>query len=451
MKQASVAIAGAGLTGALAAIRIAERGHEVTVYERRRDPRLGRAEAGRSINLAISTRGLDALSRAGLDGPVRESGVAMFGRAIHGRGGGVTHQPYSSDRNNHLLSVDRDLLNTTLLDACDGRRGVTLCFGHKLVDLDIDSATVRLQHDGTDRSATHDVILGADGAYSGVRSRMQRTERFAYEQEYLEHGYKELTIHPAADGSPRLDPHALHIWPRGGHMMIALANPDNSFTCTLFWPFDGPSGFSTIDTPDEVLEIFGRDFVDAAAVIDDLTEQYLSHPTSSLVTIRCSPWTLGGRVLVIGDAAHAVVPFYGQGANAALEDVTLLVEELERHDDDFATAFTSFSNARKPDADALAELALDNFIEMRDRVATRRFRLDAAARRMLHRWFPTQFVPLYEMVTFSRTPYARARDRAKQQDRRLRVLVLGAVLVTVGLVVAILVGLPVLLGARTQP
>jgi kynurenine 3-monooxygenase len=430
-----VAVAGAGLTGALAAIRLARLGHTVTVYERRDDPRATRRHEGRSINLAMSTRGLDALEHAGLAEAVRAGGVAMHGRMIHARDGALAHQPYSADPGKHLLSVDRDRLNEVLLDAAGEEPGVTLRFAHKIVDFALDDDTLRVEHQGETRTVSHPVVIGADGAFSAVRSRLQRTDRFRYEQDYLEHGYKELTIAAGPDGSPRIDPHALHIWPRGGHMMIALANPDGSFTCTLFWPFDGPDGFERIDTAAEVEAVFARDFADAAVLIPDLAEQYLRNPTSSLVTVRCSPWHVRGRALVLGDAAHAVVPFYGQGANAALEDVTILVDELHRHAD-WEPAFRAFFADRKPDADALAELALDNFVEMRDKVSSRRFRVESALRRRAHALFPQRFVTLYEMVTFSRTPYAEAVARAERQDRMiirtagiaLAVLVLAVVL-----------------------
>ena len=435
MTRTDVAVIGAGLTGALLAVQLARRGHTVTLYERRSDPRRSEVHEGRSINLAMSTRGIDALERAGLAAEVRANGVPMRGRMIHERDGDLAFQRYSNDPEHHLLSVDRDALNATLLDAAEREPGVTVRFGHKLVDLALRGETVTFEHEGSRVEARHPVVIGADGAWSAVRARLQRTDRFAYEQDYLEHGYKELTIPAGADGQPLLATDALHIWPRGGHMMIALPNPDHSFTCTLFWPFGGPSGFETIDTAPEVHDVFARDFTDALGLMPDLTAQYLRNPTSSLVTIRCSPWNHGGRALLLGDAAHAVVPFYGQGANAALEDVTILLDLLERSDDDWADAFEEFARTRKPDADALADLALDNFVEMRDKVASRRFRAAAALRRLAERAFPTRYVPLYEMVTFSRTPYAEAVRRAERQDR---VVVRGAVAL-LGVVVALLV------------
>ena len=284
-----------------------------------------------------------------------------------------------------------------------------------------------------------DGIFGCDGAYSAVRSRLQRTGRFSYEQEYLEHGYKELTIPSGAGGGPRLDPHALHIWPRGAHMMIALPNLDGSFTCTLFWPYAGAGGFETIDTRDEVLDTFRRQFPDAVPVMPDLVDEYLANPVGSLVTIRCAPWYRDDRALLVGDAAHAVVPFYGQGANAALEDCLLVMDEIDRHDADWAAAFRSFAERRKPDTDALADLALDNFIEMRDHVASRWFLAHSALERAVHRRLPSLLVPLYTMVTFSRLPYGEAVRRARRQRIVLRIVLIAlAALVAVVVVGAVI-------------
>lgn len=439
MTATDVAVVGAGLTGTLLAVRLARRGHTVTLYERRGDPRRSTVHEGRSINLAMSTRGLDALARAGLADDVRSHGVPMRGRMIHERDGDLAFQRYSNDPTHHLLSVDRDALNATLLDAAEREPGVTVRFDHKLVDLALRDDTATFEHEGARVDVTHPVVIGADGAWSAVRARLQRTDRFGYEQDYLEHGYKELTIPAGPDGRPRLATDALHIWPRGGHMMIALPNPDHSFTCTLFWPFGGPAGFETIDTAAEVTDVFARDFADALDLLPDLSEQYLRNPTSSLVTIRCAPWNHGGRALLLGDAAHAVVPFYGQGANAALEDVTILLDLLERTGDDWATAFDEFARTRKPDTDALADLALDNFVEMRDKVASRRFRAETALRQLAERAFPRRYVPLYEMVTFSRTPYADAVRRADRQDRLAVRVVLGTIAALVAVLVLVVV------------
>ena len=436
-----VVIVGGGLTGALAAIRLHEAGHLVSLYERRDDLRTSREHQGRSINLALSTRGLDALDRVGLSEVLRQQAIPMRGRMLHGRDRSVTFQPYSADPRNVLLSVSRDGLNATLLDAVDERQ-VTTHFDHRLVDIQLRTAHAVFETTGATVRAPFDAMIGADGAYSAVRSRLQRTDRFSYEQTYLEHGYKELTIPARADGSYAMDPHALHIWPRGGHMMIALPNGDGSFTCTLFWPYGGPVGFERVDSEREVRDTFLEQFPDAVDLMPQLTDEYLRNATSSLVTIRCGPWFLDDRIVLLGDAAHAVVPFYGQGANAALEDVTIFMELLAAHDGDWGSTMATFYAKRKPDADALADLALDNFVEMRDRVASPLFRLRARAEQRAHRWAPRWITPLYEMVTFSRMPYVDAVARAKRQTQivdRLLVALAALLLVVVAAIVLVLI------------
>jgi kynurenine 3-monooxygenase len=354
---------------------------------------------------------------------------------LHGRDRSVTFQPYSANPENVLLSVSRDGLNATLLDAVD-QRHLPTHFGQRLVDVELRTSNAVFDTgDEAHRREQFDVMIGADGAYSAVRNRLQRTDRFNYEQDYLEYGYKELTIPARADGSFAMEPHALHIWPRGGHMMIALPNTDGSFTCTLFWPFDGVVGFERVDSAREVNETFRVQFPDAVELMPQLADEYLRNSTSSLVTIRCGPWCYDDRIVLLGDAAHAVVPFYGQGANAALEDVTIFLDTLATHAGEWGPTMSDFYAQRKPDTDALADLAFDNFVEMRDRVASPLFRLRARAEQRVHRWAPRWFTPLYEMVTFSRTPYLMAVARAKRQralvDRLLMALVAAILLVIV--------------------
>jgi kynurenine 3-monooxygenase len=435
-----VVIVGGGLTGALAAVRLHDAGHSVSLYERRDDLRHSHEHQGKSINLALSTRGLDALDRVGLLQMLRDRGTPMRGRMLHGRDRSVTFQPYSADPRNVLLSVSRDDLNATLLDAVD-QRTVATFFDHRLVDIELRSSHARFECGGTEVRAPFDVLVGADGASSAVRSRLQRTDRFSYEQNYLEHGYKELTIPARADGSFAMEPNALHIWPRGSHMMIALPNADGSFTCTLFWPFGGPIGFERVDSAREARDTFVEQFPDVVELMPHLEDEYLHHATSSLVTIRCGPWYLDDRIVLLGDAAHAVVPFYGQGANAALEDVTIFVDLLAANDGEWGRTMVSFYERRKPDADALADLALDNFVEMRDRVASPMFRLRARAEQRAHRWAPRWITPLYEMVTFSRLPYVEAVHRAKRQARLIDGLLLTLAAVLVIVVVAIVFAL----------
>jgi kynurenine 3-monooxygenase len=434
-------VAGGGLTGALLAIRLADRGEQVHVLDRRDDPRVVPAERGRSINLALSTRGFDALERVGLADAVRAAGVPMRGRMMHDTSGHLTFQPYGTDPAHVLQSVDRDALTNTLLDAVDTRPGITVHYGCIVRDVNIKDHYVLYEQRGSNLQLPYDTIYGADGAYSTVRLRLQKTGRFDFEQEFLSHGYKELLIPAAADGSYQLEPNALHIWPRGAHMMIALPNPDGSFTATLFWPYSGRGGFDQVTTDQAILEAFERHYPDALRLLPDVVEQFHDHPTSSLVTIRCGPWFHDDRVLVLGDAAHAVVPFYGQGANAGMEDVTLLCDALDAHADDRSRAFQSFYEDRKPHADALADLALDNFVEMRDHVASRFFLFRQLLRRLLHRLAGDRLTPEYTLVTFSRTPYADAVAAGRRIDRMIDIgvaLVAAMIAALVLLVVVLL-------------
>ncbi|MGI9601732.1 MAG: FAD-dependent oxidoreductase [Acidimicrobiales bacterium] len=434
-----ITVIGAGITGSVLAMSLADRGHGVHLIERRADPTSHRLENDRSINLALSHRGLLALGDVGLADPVVASGIPMRGRMIHDRDGGLTFQPYGSAPEHHLVSVSRNGLNRRLIEGCRTRPSIELSFDHKVEDVDLESGQVTTSRaNATSGQRRYDVIFGTDGAYSAVRQRLQRTSAFDFEQDFLEHGYKELTIPAAGDGGFRMEPEALHIWPRGSHMLIALPNPDGSFTCTLFWPHEtdqqlGVDGASA-------RAVFAADFADALDLMPDMESEFDDHPVGTLLTTRCQPWNLDDRILLLGDAAHAVVPFYGQGANAGLEDVSLLVRELDRGHD-WTGAFDRFARGRKPDTDALAQLALDNYVEMRDHVASRWFLAGKWLERLLHRLFPQWFTPLYTMVTFTSTPYAEAVQRARRQQQVTVAIVIAAaavVLVLLGLVLAAL-------------
>lgn len=416
-----IAIAGAGLAGALLASMLAELGYEVTVYERRPDPRLHGFAGGRSINLALSLRGIHALEQAGLADRVLAEAIPMPGRMIHSPTGSLTFQPYSKNRDEAINSVSRGGLNVTLLESAAARANVRHLFEHRCVEVDLDAPALLIARgDGSKlKRFETDVVIGCDGAFSAVRGQMQKLDRFDYIQSYLEHGYKELTIPPTEAGEFAMDPHALHIWPRGGFMMIALPNRDRSFTCTCFWPFSGPHGFESVRTPDEIKAFFETHFPDAVPLMPSLVEDYERNPTSSLVTVRCAPWHHGGKVVLVGDAAHAIVPFYGQGMNAAFEDCVLLVDCIRDAGGDFEQAFDRYFAARRADADAIADLALANFVEMRDHVASPAFRMKKRVERVLHRLLPG-YTPLYNMVSFTRIPYAEARARARRTDRGIR-------------------------------
>jgi len=437
----SITIVGAGLGGALMAVFLGRAGHRVKVYERRPDLRKGASGRSRSINLAISTRGLAALERVGLERKLFDAAVPMRGRMVHAIDGGLTFQPYGHEAHHVLYSVSRAGLNRLLVEAAEAMPNVEIHFGQRCVDVDLENAggTFAGIDTGATSSVPADLLIGADGAFSEIRLAMQKTDRFEYAQSFLEHGYKELRIPAAEGGGFRMERNALHIWPRGGIMMIALPNVDGSYTCTCFWPFSGENSFSALATRDEVRAYFGRVFPDAVPLMPALEEDYLLNAVGSLVTVRCAPWRYRDRVALLGDAAHAVVPFYGQGANAAFEDCIVLDECLREFSDDTAEALHTYQCRRKPHADALADLAIGNFLEMRDKTASRTFLFGKKVEKALAKLFPGWFIPLYYMVTFSRTPYADAVQRARAQWRAVFAgagLVLVAVLVVLAVVLA---------------
>jgi kynurenine 3-monooxygenase len=435
----TVLVAGAGLAGSLMAIYLARAGYQVKIYESRADPRVGDGPRGRSINLAISTRGIEALRGVGLAEEILGTAVPMRGRMIHAIDGRLTFQPYGTERDHVINSVSRLGLNIALLNAAERHPNVRLHFERRVVDVDLDRPGMELRRgDGAVERAEGDHLIGADGAFSRVRHRMQRLDRFNYRQSYLAHGYKELTIPPGEAGAFRLEKNALHIWPRGGYMMIALPNEDGSFTCTLFWPLEGANSFAELKSADQVGAYFRSEFPDAVPLMPTLQADYLSNPTSTLVTIRCRPWRVEDRVGLIGDACHAVVPFYGQGANAAFEDCLVLDRCLRENHQDWNAALTAYEAIRKPNVDVLADLAIENFLEMRDHVASRAFLVRKSAEKLLHRAFPAWFLPLYSMVTFSQVPYGAALRRARRQWRA--VAAIGGVLI-VGLLILVTFGL----------
>lgn len=433
------AIVGAGLAGALMACFLGRAGQRVRVYERRPDPRRKGFVGGRSINLALSTRGIHALRQVGVADAVLGEAITMPGRMIHSPQSRLTFQPYSKNPSDAINSVSRGRLNITLLEAAAGYGGVELFFDHRCVGVDPATAAAEFLNTQTGETITveSDAVIGADGAFSEVRGALQRLDRFDSAQTYLEHGYKELTIPPTAAGGFAIEPHALHIWPRGGFMMIALPNQDQSFTCTLFWPFRGPHSFEAVAAESDVVPFFKQHFPDAVPLMPTLVEEFMANPTSSLVTIRSRPWHVDGKIVLVGDAAHAVVPFYGQGMNAAFEDCVMLAECLGASGSDRAAAFEKYFRGRKVHADAIADLALGNFIEMRDHVARPTFIFKKKLETTLHRLFPKWYTPLYNMVTFSRIPYAEARRRAIRQSRVVKAAGAAVVLVLALLVWAL--------------
>src|SRR5207245_5596135 len=420
--MAKFVLIGSGLAGGLLAAYLGRRGYEVDPYERRVDPREGNMVGGRSINLALSTLGIHAHEQIGIADEVLKHAIPMRGRMIHpaAAGSAPIFVPYDVDPNKHINSIGRAALNTTVIEAAQRYPNVHVKFNHKCTEVDIDSPTAQLLNTSTSQpiTALGDAVIGVDGAFSAVRQSMQlKIDNFEYDESYLAHGYKELTIPPAPNGGWQMEKNALHIWPRKSFMMIALPNPDGSFTCTLFWEFEGPRSFATTKTDDDVRRFFEEEFPDAVPLMPNLLDDFRNNPTGSLVTIRCAPWFYKDKVALVGDAAHAVVPFYGQGMNAAFEDCVVLDECLEKFPHDRHRAFAEYFERRKVNADALADLALENFIEMRDKTASRAFRAKKKLDHFLEAALPGIYLPLYTMVTFTRIPYSEAARRAQLQDR----------------------------------
>lgn len=415
-------IVGAGLAGTLLACYLGRLGYRVELYERRPDPRSQAQDRGRSINLALSVRGIHALREIGLADEVLQSGILMRGRMIHAATGQLTFQPYGKDDSEALYSVSRAGLNLLLVEAAARQPSVRLHFGRKCTGFDA-AANVLEFHDSSRVAA--EVIVGADGAFSAIRGQLQKQEGFNYRQDYLTHGYKELTIPAGVDGIFQMEKHALHIWPRGSFMMIALPNRDGSFTCTLFWPLEGPNSFAALTAPADIRRFFEQQFPDAVPLLPTLAEDFLNNPTGALVTIRCQPWHQRGKAVLIGDACHAVVPFLGQGMNAAFEDCTVLTQCLRTHAPDWAAAFRDFEARRKVHLDVLANLCIENFIEMRDRVGSRWFVLKKKLAVALHWLLPRWYLPLYTTIEFTCIPYADALQRARRQDWIVRCVLAG--------------------------
>jgi kynurenine 3-monooxygenase len=392
-----IAIVGAGLVGSLLSIYLARRGYAVSVYERRLDMRKHLIEGGRSINLALSNRGIRALEAVGLAEVLRQNAIPMNGRMIHSTKGELSLQPYGKS-GQYINSVSRGGLNMVLMTEAE-KHGVEFYFEHRCLGVDFKQSEITFQQYEAVKHKKFDVIIGSDGAFSAVRGSMMITDRFEYSQTYIEHGYKELRI-PAGDSREYLmEPNALHIWPRESFMLIALPNPDKTFTCTLFLPLGGPASFENLDSEEHILAFFSEHFPDALPVMPTLIEDFRDNATSSLVTIRCYPW-VRNKTLLIGDAAHGIVPFFGQGMNCGFEDCRVLDSLLNEYDDKWKKVLPVFQELRKPDADAIAQLALNNFVEMRDLVTDEEFLLRKKIEARLSELYPSRWVPLYAMVTF---------------------------------------------------
>jgi len=415
----NVTILGAGLVGSLLGIILRKRGHEVSIYERRPDMRSADMSAGKSINLAMSARGWKALDLAGLREEMEPIAIPMYGRYLHQPDGKTAFQPYSKN-NEAIYSVSRGELNKKLMTLAE-KEGAKIHFEHRCANVDVAANKLHFIHDEKEMTVQADLLFGADGAFSSLRESYSHMNRVNSEKMYLEYGYKELCILPGKNGEWVMEKNALHIWPRGKYMMIALPNTDGTFTCTLFMPFEGEGvSFEHLKTEDDVTKLFETQFADAKALMPGLLEDFFTNPTSSLITTHIFPWHYQDKSALIGDAAHAIVPFYGQGMNAGFEDCTVLSALIDKYDGDWDTILKQYEVKRKVNGDAVAQLALNNFTEMRDKVADPKFLERKQIEKELGKRFPERFTSVYEMVSFSHAPYNTAIQCTQAQDDLLK-------------------------------
>jgi kynurenine 3-monooxygenase len=402
-----IAVIGSGLVGSLLAIYLRKRGHDVTIFDRRPDVRTVEF-SGRSINLAMSNRGWKALRKIGIEEKIREIAMPLDKRAMHVNDRPVYFQKYGKE-GEAIYSISRGVLNRKMIDLAE-EAGAVFRFEEKVWDIDLPEAKIYTGEDEKSewKEYQYDHVFGADGAFSRVRHKMQRQSRFNYSQHFIDVGYKELTIPANIDGSHKLDNTSFHIWPRGEFMLIAMPNINGSFTCTLFLPFEGPVSFESITTEKEADAFFEKYFPDIKGEISNLKRDFFRNPTSAMVTMKCYPWTYGDKVALVGDSAHAIVPFYGQGMNAGFEDISILDDLMENYVDDWEKIFEEYQVQRKPNADAIAELSYRNFIEMSNKTATPEFLLRKKIEGKFAEKFPEKWIPLYSRVTFSDKPYAEA-------------------------------------------
>jgi len=417
-----ITLIGAGPAGSLLAIYLAQRGFHVEIFERRPDMRQTPISAGRSINLAISTRGIQALREAGVLEAIMKIAVPMKGRMMHAVSGELTFQRYGKDDTEVIYAVLRSELSMALMNEAEKHPNVKIHFNERCTGMDFKTGEIELHDDdiiGHARKVQTAVVIGTDGSASAIRMDMLKAGRFNFSQQYLEHGYKEQTIPAGLHGEYLIEKNALHIWPRKTNMLIALPNIDGSFACIFFFPFAGDPSFASLDREEKVADFFKTQFPDVVPLMPNLLENYFSNPTGAMVTIKCAPWHIDDKALLLGDAAHAIVPFFGQGVNCAFESCAYLAGCIDQHGDDWQKVFTEFENLRKINTDAIAELALENFVEMRDHVADPKFLFKKKVEQALQQKYPALFIPKYSMVTFHRLPYSVALSRGKIQDRIL--------------------------------
>jgi kynurenine 3-monooxygenase len=414
-----IAIVGGGLAGSLLALALAQQGYGVDLYERRPDPRRQSEKVGRSINLGLSKRGMQALSMVGLLDTMLERSVVMGGRMIHAPDGTKRYQPYGKNAGEVLHSIDRNELNALLLDHAEQHERVKLHFGHRLVHVNKQLREIAFEAPGGLVTAHPKWVVGADGAFSVMRRELQYGERANYCQEYLEWGYKELTLAAAPDGSSLIELTALHVWPRNHCLVVSHPNRDHSHTLTLFLPFEGADSFATTRTAEDVEALISKYFPDLAPLLPALLEEWMKHPIGSLITTRTTPWTFGDWAVLVGDACHAVYPFYGQGMNSAFEDCCVLLSALAEHKNDRAAAFRAYELARREHTDVLCELSKANFVELRKKVQSLWFVAHKRLDLVLNRLWPETWLPLYTMIAHTTIPYGVALARARRQERIL--------------------------------
>lgn len=416
MKKETI-IVGAGLVGSLLSIYLLKRGYKVKIFERRPDMRKEKISAGRSINLALSDRGIKALEEVGIMEEIKKIAIPMHGRYLHNADGSTAYQPYGQE-GQYINSVSRGELNKKLMELAE-QNGADIYFNEKCEHIDWKKNVVHFENVSSTvtSNCSFDLLFGSDGAYSAARLTHQlQHDRFQYQQYYIDFGYKELNIPAGSNGEFLLEKNALHIWPRGNYMLIALPNIDGSFTCTLFFPFEGEPSFATLDTKEKVDQFFKSTFADAYTLMPTLTEDFFTNPTSSLVTVKCFPWVREDKFALIGDAAHAIVPFFGQGMNCGFEDCRVLNGLIDKHQHDWNLVLDEYQTLRKPDGDAIAELALNNFVEMRDKVADPKFLLQKKIEAAFSKKYPHKWTPAYSQVTFS--PQIRYSDALKNSIKQ---------------------------------
>lgn len=399
----NVTIVGAGLVGSLLSIYLAKKGYKINMFERRPDMRKVSISAGKSINLALSDRGWKGLEGVGIADEIKKIAIPMYGRYIHHKDGSTAYQPYGKD-NQAIYSVSRAEINMRLMDLAEQQPNVKIHFNERCTTINKANLEAYFENAETKKATSikSDLLFGSDGAFAASRLNMQlSSDRFEYNQHYIEAGYKELIIPPGPNGEFLIEKNALHIWPRGTFMMIALPNMDGNFTCTLFLPFEGEKSFANIQTREQVEAFFKTEFPDAVSLMPTLVDDFMNNPTSSLVTVKCFPWTFENKIALIGDAAHAIVPFYGQGMNCGFEDCVVLNDLVNKYNEDWNKILPEYQRLRKPDADAIADLAIMNFIEMRDKTADQKFLLQKKIEARFNQKYPDKWIPLYSMVTYS--------------------------------------------------